>query len=404
MTQIFKLAFRNLLRNRRRSILSALAVSMGLALLLLMASVFNGEMQGSIDTTIRLSSGHLQVRSASYVESKSSLKWEDLLANPDQLAAQISTIPQVSVVTPRLFASGIVTVGDRSIGVQLIGVDPASPANAPFVEGLTSGQFLAADDREGILIGLPLADNLKVSVGDQVNLLANTSNGDVIEQAFTIRGVYTTHTPMYDRSTVFLPLAKAQAITQTENHASSLFILLKDVNQTSAVAAAITGVGYQILTWQDMNQMVMQTEDLANSYMFIIYLIVLAVTATVIVNTLVMAVFERTREIGILAAIGMKGRRIMALFLVEATMLALVGIVFGLILGWLLSLYFGKFGFPIGNVGTTGLLLGERIYSILKASDAVNLTIVALMVTLIASLYPAILAARLEPVEALHGK
>lgn len=209
---------------------------------------------------------------------------------------------------------------------------------------------------------------------------------------------------MYDRSTVFLPLAKAQAITQTENHASSLFILLKDVNQTSAVAAAITGVGYQVLTWQDMNQMVMQTEDLANSYMFVIYLIVLAVTATVIVNTLVMAVFERTREIGILAAIGMKGRRIMALFLVEASMLALVGIVFGLILGWLLSLYFGKFGFPIGNVGTTGLLLGERIYSILKASDAVNLTIVALMVTLIASLYPAILAARLEPVEALHGK
>lgn len=125
------------MRNRRRSILSALAVSMGLALLLLMASVFNGEMQGSIDTTIRLSSGHLQVRSASYVESKSSLKWEDLLANPDQLAAQISTIPQVSVVTPRLLASGIVTVGDRSIGVQLIGVDPASPANAPFVEGLT---------------------------------------------------------------------------------------------------------------------------------------------------------------------------------------------------------------------------------------------------------------------------
>ncbi len=404
MTQFFKLAFRNLMRNRRRSILSALAVSMGLALLLLMASVFNGEMQGSIDTTIRLSSGHLQVRSASYVESKSSLKWEDLLANPDQLAAQISTIPQVSVVTPRLLASGIVTVGDRSIGVQLIGVDPASPANAPFVEGLTSGQFLAADDREGILIGLPLADNLKVSVGDQVNLLANTSNGDVIEQAFIIRGVYSTHTPMYDRSTVFLPLAKAQAITQTENHASSLFILLKDVNQTSAVAAAITGVGYQVLTWQDMNQMVMQTEDLANSYMFVIYLIVLAVTATVIVNTLVMAVFERTREIGILAAIGMKGRRIMALFLVEASMLALVGIVFGLILGWLLSLYFGKFGFPIGNVGTTGLLLGERIYSILKASDAVNLTIVALMVTLIASLYPAILAARLEPVEALHGK
>ncbi len=404
MTQLFKLAFRNLMRNRRRSILSALAVSMGLALLLLIASVLNGEMQGSINTTIRLVSGHLQVRAASYVEAKSSLKWEDLVANPDQLAAQIQAIPQVSVVTPRLFASGIVSVGDRSIGVQLIGIDPLSDANAPFIQGLTSGNFLTPDDREGILMGQPLADSLKVKVGDSVNLLANTSNGDVIEQAFFIRGIYSTHTPVYDRSSIFMPLAKAQALTQTENHASALFILLKDVNQSAAVATAIKGPGYKTLTWQDMNELVTQTEDLANAYMFIIYLIVLAVTATVIVNTLVMAVFERTREIGILAAIGMKGRRIMALFLAEASLLAVAGIAFGLLLGWLICLYFGKFGIPIGNVGTTGMLLGDRIYSILKAGDAVNLTIIALIVTLVASLYPAILAARLEPIEALHGK
>jgi len=361
-------------------------------------------MQGSINTTIRLVSGHLQVRAASYVEAKSSLKWKDLVANPDQLAAQIQAIPQVNVVTPRLFASGIVSVGDRSIGVQLIGIDPLSDANAPFIQGLTSGNFLTPDDREGILMGQPLADNLKVKVGDPVNLLANTSNGDVIEQAFFIRGIYSTHTPVYDRSSIFMPLAKAQALTQTENHASALFILLKDVNQSAAVATAIKGPGYKILTWQDMNELVTQTEDLANAYMFIIYLIVLAVTATVIVNTLIMAVFERTREIGILAAIGMKGRRIMALFLAEASLLAVAGIAFGLLLGWLICLYFGKFGIPIGNVGTTGMLLGDRIYSILKAGDAVNLTIIALIVTLVASLYPAILAARLEPIEALHGK
>jgi len=404
MIQLFKLAYRNLNRNRRRSILSAFAVSMGLALLLLIAAVLKGEMQGSINTTIRLVSGHLQVRSASYVEAKSSLKWEDLVANPDQLATQIQAIPQVSVVTARLFATGIVTVGNRSIGVQLIGIDPLSDANAPIVQGLTSGNFLTPDDREGILMGQPLADRLNVKVGDQVNLLANTSNGDVIEQAFLIRGIYSTHTPVYDKSSIFVPLAKAQAITQTENHASALFILLKDVNQTAAVATAINGPGYKILTWQNMNELVTQTEDLANAYMFIIYLIVLAVTATVIVNTLIMAVFERTREIGILASIGMKGRSIMALFLAEASLLAIGGIAFGVLLGWLICLYFGKFGFFIGNVGTTGLLLGDRIYAILTVSDTINLTIIALIVTLVASLYPAILAARLEPVDALHGK
>jgi len=404
MTQLIKLAFRNLNRNRRRSILSALAVAMGLTLLLFIAAVLRGEIQGSLDTTIKLVSGDLQVRSSSYVEEKSSLKWADLVTNPDQVAAQIKTIPQVAEATPRLYATGILTVGNTSTGVKLLGIDPNSSASAPYANGMLSGTFLTPDDQSGILIGQPLADKLKVAVGNQIDLYANTSNGDVVQQSFTVRGVYSTHTPTLDESTVVLPLAKAQALTQTTNHASAIFILLKDRDQTDAVATAIATPGYQVLTWQSMNELVLQTEQLANAYMFIIYLIVLAVTATVIVNTLIMAVFERTREIGILAAIGMKGRRIMTLFLTEASMLAVGGIVFGLIFGWLICLYFEKFGIYVGNLGTTGFLLGDRIYALLNASDAVTLTLVALVVTLIASLYPAILAARLEPVEALHGK
>jgi len=160
-----------------------------------------------------------------------------------------------------------------------------------------------------------------------------------------------------------------------------------------------------VLTWQKMNDLVLQTEQLANSYMVLFYLIVLGITATVIVNTLIMAVYERTREIGILAAIGMKGRRIMSLFLTEAGMLAAAGIAVGLVLGWLICAYFAHYGFYIGDVGTNyQFLLGDRIYPLLTLTDAVNLTIVALIITLIASLYPAILAAQLEPVEALHGK
>jgi ABC-type lipoprotein release transport system permease subunit len=346
----------------------------------------------------------LQVRSSSYVEEKSSLKWADLVTNPDQVAAQIKALPQVLEATPRLFATGIVTVGDTSIGVKLLGLDPVSKASAPYANGMTSGTYLTPDDQSGILIGSTMADKLKVAVGDQVALFANTSNGDVAQQTFTIRGIYSTQTPAIDGSTVILPLAKAQALTQTTNHASSIFVLLKDRDQSNAVAAALTTPGYQVLTWQTMNDLTLQTEQMANSYMIFIYLIVLGVTATVIVNTLIMAVFERTREIGILAAIGMKGRRIMALFLTEAGLLAAAGIVVGLILGLLTTLYFEKYGIFIGDIGTTGLLVGERIYAQLSADDVTMLTIVALAVTLVASLFPAVTAARLEPVEALHGK
>jgi ABC-type lipoprotein release transport system permease subunit len=404
LPQLFKMALRDLGRNRRRSLLSALAVAVGVALLLLMASIVEGEMRGSMQTTIRLRSGHLQVRAASYNEDQVSLDWKDLIADPNAVAAQIKTLPQVVDATPRLLASGIVARGDESRGVQVLGIDPASSVNAPFREGLLAGAFLTAEDRDGVLIGKPLADKLGLTVGDQINLLVNRSDGSVDQQLFTIRGVYSTRTTAFDENTVFMPLAKAQAITQAENHASTIFVMLKDREQAEAVAAALRGQDYQVLTWRQMNELVTQLEDFAGAYMVVLYLIVLGITATVVTNTLVMAVFERTREIGILSAIGMKGRRIMAQFLTEGGMLATGGVIGGLILGGIVVAYFNRFGFYVGNYGFQGMLMEDRIYAFLTLRNAVTLSITAYVITLIASMYPATLAARMEPVEALHAE
>jgi ABC-type lipoprotein release transport system permease subunit len=137
--------------------------------------------------------------------------------------------------------------------------------------------------------------------------------------------------------------------------------------------------------------------------MLILYLIVLGITATVVTNTLVMAVFERTREIGILAAIGMKGRGIMAQFLAEAALLATGGVIGGLIIGGAIVAYFTINGIYIGDYGISGILMEDRIYAHLTMNDTLNLAILTYIITLIASLYPARLAARMEPVEALHG-
>ena len=403
MIHLYKMALRDLGRNRRRSFFSALALGLGLALLLLMAAVIAGEMRGALESSIRLQSGHLQVRAPSYDEDKTSLAWKDLIEHPDQLAAQIASLSQVKVATPRLFASGIVAAGNESVGVRIVGIDPSSEANAPFRDGMVTGEFPTADDREGILIGQPLAEKLSLESGDRINLLVNTSNGDVDQQPFVIRGIYSTHTPGYDQSVVFMPLAKAQAIAQAENHASTIFVLLKDRDQAGAVIAALQTGPYQIKTWEQMNQVLVQTEQMAGAYMFLIYLIVLAITATVIINTLIMAVFERTREIGILSAIGMRGGRIMAMFFAESSLLAVGGIAMGLVLGGLLVAYATQYGFFIGNLGVTGILLGERIYAYLTLKDTISLTVMAFVVTLLAALYPALLAARMEPVEALHG-
>lgn len=404
MVNYFRMAYRNLGRNRRRSALSAFALGLGVALLLLMAGFFEGEMRSALESGLRLQSGHLQVRPSGYEEDKLSLAWENLIENPEQAAMQIAALEPVADAAPRLMASGILAVRDETVGVQVMGVNPDSISNAPYREGLLSGSFLEADDREGILIGHPLAQPLGLSVGSKVNLLVNTSDGVVNEQTFIVRGVYSTGTPTLDKTIVLMPLAKAQAITGAQNRASIIFVLLKDREQAPVVAAAIQGKNIEVKTWQDLNRLLLETENFSNAYLLLLNLIVLAVTATVIVNTLVMVVFERTREIGILAAIGMKGRQITTLFLTEAVFLALGGIGFGLPLGWALCAYFGKQGFYIGDLGITGMAFGERIYTYLTPQAAISLVITAIFLTLVASLYPARLAARLEPVEALHGK
>ncbi len=403
MTQLLKMALRDLGRNRRRSILSSLALGMGLAILLMMAAVISGEMRDSMDATIRLQSGHLQVRAATYDEDKTSLAWGDLVEKPEQMAAQIAALAPVQAATPRLFASGMIVAGDQTTGAHITGIDPASIANQPFQKGIVAGSYLTADDREGILVGKTLADQLHLSAGETIDLLVNTSNGSVDEQFFTIRGIYSTGIPAYDQNTVFMPLLKAQAITQTDNHASIIFILLKDSNQTNAVASALQTGKYQVKTWQQMNELLIQTGQMSDAYIFLLYLIVLAITATVIVNTLIMSVFERTREIGILSALGMKSRSIMAMFFTESSILAVGGILMGLAIGGLMVWYATQVGFYIGNYGITGMLIGERLYGYLTVQDTITLSIVAFVITLLASLYPALLAARMEPVEALHG-
>jgi ABC-type lipoprotein release transport system permease subunit len=407
MYQIFKMAFRDLGRNKRRTILSALAVAVGLGLLVMMSGVLVGEMQGALKNTIQLSSGHIQIRSLTYDENKISLKWEDLLENPQALAEAVKAqYPQIVDATPRLVASGIVTRGENSRGVQVIGLDPDAAANQVYRQGLLEGDFLTADDREGILVGQPLAEKLGLEVGGQINLLVNTSNGDIVEQLFTVRGIYTTNTFGYDESTVFLPLAKAQTMTGAENRASLIFILLQNKEQAESVTAALQSPNYTVTTWREMNAMVVQFEDFANAYMSIFYLIVLGITATVVSNTLVMSVYERTREIGILAAIGMKGRRILAQFLIEAALIASLGVIGGMILGGALTYYFGVNGLPIdiSKMGLTGILINNRIYTVLTLDNVIYLSILTYIVTLVASFAPARMASRMEPVDALHGK
>ena len=404
MIQILKMAFRDLGRNRRRSFFSALAVGAGLALLILMASVIEGEMGSAIESAIQLQSGHIQIRAATYDENKSSLKWQDLVADPDQIAGQIAALDQVKTATPRLYASGFLSSGTQSASARITGIDPLSAASDPYRKGVISGEYLSPDDREAILIGRPMAEKLSLNVGDRVGLSLNTADGDVQDQTFIVKGIYTTNTYGFDSATVFLPLAKAQAITRTENHASTIFVLLNDTALTDSVVSALNVSNLEIKTWRDLNALFVEYETMAESYIGIFYMIILAISASVIINTLIMSVYERTREIGILSAIGMRGNRIMMLFLAESSMLAIGGVLMGLVIGVLGTLYFNVNGFYIGNMGLSGIMITDTIYAKLTMDNLINLTIMTFVVTILSGLYPAVMASRMQPVAALRAE
>jgi ABC-type lipoprotein release transport system permease subunit len=405
MRQLLKISYRDLIRNRRRSLLTLVAIAVGVSLLVFMSGFIQGAIADSIENNIRLQTGHLKIRAESYDEDKVSLAWEDLLDSPEELTARVRALDGVEAASPVLWASGIVSTREESVGVRVFGIDPLSDVHARIRDGLAAGEYLEPDDRSGLLLGQRLAESLGVAVGDQISLLVNTADEAPDEAIFTIRGLYATGVPVYDDTTVFLPLSKAQAFTHTEGRASMILVLLKDRELADGLAAALRAPGYTVLTWSEMNQVILQAIQAGMGMLYIMYLVVLMVVAVVIANTLLMSVFERIREMGILSALGMKGREILFMFLVEAGILGGVGVILGVILGSLGVFYLSKVGLHIGEMATmttVSAAYGSTIYARFAPAETGGVAIAAMIIILLASLYPARFAARLQPVDALR--
>jgi ABC-type lipoprotein release transport system permease subunit len=406
MITLWRMAYRNLGRNRRRSVLTLLAVALGMGLLVVLVSFVKGEIGASLRNSIRLQTGHVQVREESYEKEQLSLAWEDLLENPQDLAARAEALGEVRVATPVLWANGILSTREESVGVRVVGIDPRSEAYAPFREGLVAGQFLDPEDRGGILIGQRLAESLELSVGSDVSLLVSTANQQPDEAIFTIRGLFDTGVPVHDETTVILPLDKAQAFTRAEDRASAIWMLLHDREKAEDIATALDAPQLEVVTWRELNFALLNAVEQSMGIMYLMYLVMLAVVAVIIANTLLMAVFERTQEMGILAALGMKGRQILTMFLLEAGTLGAMGVLLGILLGGLGVLYLATIGVHIGDltqVAYSDMALPSTIYAEFAVQETIMLAIASLVITILASLYPAWLGARMEPAEALRA-
>ncbi len=403
--RLWTIAWRDLGRHKRRTFFSIVAVAMGLGLMILLDGWIAGVVDDALQTSIRYDTGHVQLRAASYEPEKATLQWKHLLADPEELAAQVRAMPEVAAAAPVLRASGVINTRDESTGLKLYGIDTESAVYDPFRAALVAGSWLTGDDRSGILIGKHLADGLGLQVGDRVNLAIVNANGEPVETGFDIRGLFSTGYFTYDDGAVLMPLARAQTYTGTEGHASAIFILLHNQADAERVTASLQSPGVAALSYLTLNELFLQLMQSALGFYVLIYGIVILIVAVIVANTLLMAVFERIREMGILAALGMRGRHIAVMFLLEAAALGLVGILGGLVLGTAGVAYLASVGVSIGDIGSAAgnIPIGSTMYGGFNPGGMVSLTLWTLAITLLAALYPAWYAARLEPVEALRA-
>lgn len=403
---LWTIGFRDLIRNRRRTFTTMVAVALGMVVVLLMAGMLAGVFDSALRDNIRITTGHLQLRADSYEVEKMSLLAKDLVQDPGALVAQAEAIPEVQSVAPVLWASTVLSTPRESAGLQISGIDPDDLFHEPIRQSVVEGEYLAADARGQILLGKRLADDMDIAAGDRVSLATGNASGSLEEGIFTVAGIYNSGFPSYDQNTVIMPLAQAQSFTGTGDRASSIIIMLNDREDTEKVAALVSVPGIGIYNWEDLNQLILQMVEAGGAFYYVIYIIVILVVAILIANTLLMSVFERTREIGILASLGMKQHQIMLMVLMEAACLALIGIAFGVVMGLGAVAYMARVGFDIGEDTASmveGMSFSSKMYPAYAPDQFLILSLLMLGIVILVSIYPAWYASRMEPVEALHA-
>ncbi len=408
MGQTFKLAWRNMWRNWRRTVIAVVAIVLGLILLLMFDGIIRGSDQAIFGNAVRFYGGNLQVHAPGYRDKAARLPMLPL-DDPAAVVQAARALPDVQAVAERINTAGIIINHGNSVSVAITAIQPDVEAPISLqAENVSQGRFLKPDDGDAIFIGKALADRLGVGVGDNVTLLGRSKNESMRQHNFTLVGIYDLHTPDAEKGTVFIPLADAQTLYNLRDQVTEVPIFLKQIGSEAAVMAALQNQlpNYEIDSWQTLKGDLKETLDAKFAYTSFFGIVVIVIASIGILNLMLMAVFERTREMGVLAALGMKGRQIMRLFLLEGSLIGVVGAVIGSAIGFLLIALMGSAGLDFSKLtsgmGEVGVLMSGKLYPTITATDLIIRFIIVVVIAALASLYPAWQASRKEPSQALH--
>jgi putative ABC transport system permease protein len=403
----FNMAWRNVWRNRRRSLLTVMAISLGLGFNIFMRAIGDGFHEQMVDNSVRSHIGHLVVHRAGYHDDPGINK---TLPNPEAVAQAMKLLPDLRAYSLRVLGDGLASTAENSAGVAIVGIDPAMERKVTTIDrGVVKGQYLREGEVRPILIGERLAVNLKAGLGDKVVLLVQAADGSMGANLFRVTGVFRSGAPELDSGMAFILRKDAQELFSLQNRVTEAVVLL---NSSRAVPASqeilqskLAGKGVEVLTWYQVEPFLLQFIQLDDAFFYIIVIFFFVVISIGILNTIMMSVFERVREFGVMMALGTKPRQIIKMVVEEAFVLALVGAVIGSAIGISASLYFATAGMNLSSWAEGAAALGMTstvVYTRLTAANVVISNLAVLAVVVLVGLYPAMHASRLRPVEAIR--
>lgn len=421
MGRTLTMAWRNLWRNWRRTVIALIAVVLGLTLLLLFDGFIYGSDQAIFGNAVKLYGGNIQVHAPGFREKARRLPLLPLadgdavvaaaLDRPTVAVAGVGTSqvqPDVLAAAKRIHTGGLVTNREGSFAVDITGVEPEIEQSLSIqAENVVDGRYLLPDDGDAVFIGLGLAKIMNVGVGDRVTLIGRSTDESMRQRSMTIVGIYSLGMEEAERGSVFITLEEAQTLYNLRGQVTEVAITLANVGQENQIIADLQKAlpGYEIDSWQTLRPEITQTLSAKLTYTTMFGFIIIIIASIGILNIQLMAVFERTREMGVLAALGMKGGQITNLFLVEGTLIGVVGAVIGCLAGAGLVGLIGSVGLDLGFISGMGeitALMGSRLYPSVGLADTINRGLTVIVIVALASLYPAWQASRKEPAEALH--
>jgi ABC-type lipoprotein release transport system permease subunit len=407
MTLYLRLAWRNIWRHRRRTVIIVLAMALSLSMMMFYDGLMDGFNNAIAGNAVRVLGGNVQVHAAGYREKVDS---NPLLPLKDDSAVVKAALAQPNVIAAarRIQTGGLITNREGSFSMSIIGIEPQAEAPVSLIaEHVVDGRYLQPDDQDSVLIGKGLADALALKVGDRVTMVGSDIHKQNRQRTMTVVGIYDIGIPSMEKATSYISLAEAQDLFGLSGQSTEVQITLKSVGTENALVDTLTPQlpGYEVESWAK-NYPELSTAVNRKSFVMDIFSIIIVMIAGIgILNLLLMAIYERTREIGLLGAMGLKPQQIATSFILEGIMIGFVGVLAGVALGLVINLSLMRVGMDYSQfAGVTDYmaLISGRVYPTLGVSKLFMRALIMLVIAALAALIPASLASRREPADALH--